>query len=134
MVFTSIVLSLVIALIFAFILAYPFKREGPGPMRGLVVFFFIIFLFTLAIGSLVDPIGPTYNGQAWLSYVIPGFFILLLIATLIPVTKEKPGVQHEDAVDEYEKEKITRFVLGFFFWLLVVSLLAVYLLRVTEVI
>lgn len=134
MVFTSVILSLILALIFAFILAYPFKREGPGPMRGLVVFFFIIFLFTLAIGSLVDPIGPTLYGQAWVSYLIPAFFILLLIATLIPVSKEKPGIEHEGAVEEYENRKITRFVLGFFFWLLIASLLVTYILKATEVI
>ncbi|ALO16914.1 hypothetical protein L21SP5_03301 [Salinivirga cyanobacteriivorans] len=116
-------ISLLIAVIFAALLPSVFKREGPGPMSGSLFFFFIIFLFSWAVGSWITPIGPLFYGVPWLGYLIIGLFTMLLIAALVPAKPEKPETPFEQAEEEAEQARALGITFGFFFWTLMIVLL-----------
>ena len=105
MVFTTIAFSVIFALIFSILLAYVFKRRGPGPAGGVLFIFLIIFMFTWAIGTWVEPIGPVTWGVPWLSYLIIAFFITLVIGALIPSASPRPPVITKPELDEEVSEE-----------------------------
>ncbi len=82
--FYPIIISFVFALLFAILLPSIFRRHGPGPLRGIVLYFLIIFLFTWAIGSWLTPLGPVAFNTSWTGYLVIAFLIMILIGVLVP--------------------------------------------------
>lgn len=135
MLIAAIVFSAIFALIFAIILGYGFSRKGPGPAGGIIFIFLIILMFTWALGSWIEPIGPRNWGVPWLSYLLIAFFITLLIGALIPSSRARsPVITKEEIDEEIRSEDKTSQVLGItfgvFFWLLIITLLIIGLVKV----
>lgn len=97
--------SFICSIIFAFILTYFLKRRAPGPYGGILYFFLIISLFTIALGMLIAPIGPMYKNVPWLSIAAIGLLITLLIAEMLPHHEKAVLVKREDLVKKTEEEE-----------------------------
>ncbi|MFO7615409.1 MAG: hypothetical protein R6W71_12305 [Bacteroidales bacterium] len=135
MVYTTIILSILFAFIFALILGYGFSRRGPGPTGGIFFIFLLIFMFTWAIGLWIEPIGPVRWGVPWLGYLLIAFFIALLIGALLPPSRPGPPVITKAEINEEirQDEKVTSAVqitFGVFFWLLVIALFVIAMVRI----
>jgi hypothetical protein len=138
MTFSAILLSVLIALFFSVLLVYVFNRRLPGPRKGIFFIFLIIFMFTWAIGSWLDPTGPFNWGGNWLGYLIIGFMIMLLLGTLIPPAKPKTRTRiiSKSELDEEVREDQTSVAIGItfgiFFWLMIFVLLVFAIIRVFD--
>ncbi|MFO7790583.1 MAG: hypothetical protein R6V32_08420 [Bacteroidales bacterium] len=121
-----IIISCVFAIVFAILLPALFRRDGPGPFRGMVFYFLIIFLFTWAIGSWVTPVGPVAFNTSWLGYLIIAFFIMILIGVLVPPRSNKaiPNESEKVPTHKYTRDNNTGITFGVFFWALIIILLA----------
>ncbi len=95
------------SIIFAFVLTYFLKRRAPGPFGGILYFFIIIFLFTMALGLLIAPIGPVYKHVPWLSIASIALLIMLLIAELLPHHEKGIIVKRKAKIEETEKNEET---------------------------
>lgn len=118
------------SVIFAFILTYFLKRHGPGPFEGILYFFSIIILFTLALGAWLHPIGPMYRNVPWLSLLAISFLIMLLIAELLPhkekhmlVKRKKEVITPEEEQDD-EDEEVLEKEFKILFWIILFLLIA----------
>lgn len=124
----AIIISIVFALIFAGILMYVFNRRGPGPGSGLLFLFLILFVFSWVGGTYIVPGGPVAWGQSWLGYAGVAFFIMLLLAAVLPPSPRRPKSNPQLTVAndlETESEVQTAFsvTFGIFFWVLIITLL-----------
>jgi len=81
----DLLFAFIIALLFSAIFFSGFRRQGFG--TGLFILFLVLFLATWAGGVWVTPVGPLLWGASWLSFVVVGFFIALLLSLLIPSGK-----------------------------------------------
>lgn len=125
--FYPIIISFVFAILFAILLPSLFRRNGPGPLRGMVFYFLIIFLFTWAIGSWVTPIGPVAFNTSWLAYLAIAFLIMILIAALVPPNPPEKSEMYKTArraEDRRNANQIVNASFGSFFWLLIIILIA----------
>ena len=80
------ILELITALIVALILSGLFAmatRRG-GRRTGLIWIFLLIFFATWAGGVWLRPFGPTLWGVHWLSFLIIGIIVSLVLAVLTP--------------------------------------------------
>lgn len=104
------IFSFICSIIFAIVLTYFFKRRAPGPFGGVLYFFAIIFLFTVALGLMLTPMGPMYKNVPWLSIAAIGLLLMLLIAELLPhhekaVLVKRKSIKNEEDEDEETIEK-----------------------------
>ncbi|MFN8243288.1 MAG: hypothetical protein U0X40_04455 [Ferruginibacter sp.] len=106
--------SFICSIIFAFILTFFLKRKAPGPYGGILYFFLIIFLFTIAIGLLLTPVGPTFRNVPWLSIIAVALLITLLIAEMLPhhekaiIIKREELAKKQDPEEDVAEEKIEK--------------------------
>lgn len=124
----AIIISVVFALIFAGLLMYVFNRRGPGPGSGLLFLFLILFVFSWVGGTYIVPSGPVAWGQSWLGYAGVAFFIMLLLAAVMPASPRRPKSNPNlkvanDLQSESEAETMFSVTFGIFFWILIVTLL-----------
>lgn len=133
MIVLKILIPTISALLFASLLTYVFKRKAPGPFKGTLIVFIIIFMFTWVIGSWVIPAGPIHNGVPWLSYIVIGFTIMLLLGTIIPKERQRNRIIDKSELDkEVKKDKEIKqlaWTFGFFFWIMIFVLLALIIIR-----
>ena len=135
MYFKALVFALLFALFFASLLAYGFKRKGPGPLEGMLFFLMIIFMFSWAIGSWLSPVGPVYHGVPWLGYLYLAFMATLLLGVLIPPQKP-PHKAENRPVSDYELFEKNAAVyplgitFGYLFWITMIFLLIVGIARI----
>jgi len=125
--FYPIIISFVLAILFALLLPSLFRRDGPGPLRGIVFYFLIIFLFTWAIGSWVTPIGPVLFNTSWLAFLIVALLVMVLIAVLIPpnIPKNNEFLKTDRVAEERRNaNRLINASFGAFFWLLMLILIA----------
>lgn len=125
--FPVIVFSAFFALVFAAILSLGFRRRGPGPANGILFLFLIIFMFTWAFGSWMQPIGPTQWNVSWLGYLLIAFFLMLLLGALIPPSAPRNRIINKSELDEeVMKDKtstIAEVTFGIFYWFMIIALL-----------
>jgi hypothetical protein len=108
MIVVEILLALAIALLLTGIFAYGFCELRGGDQ--LLFFFIILFLATWAGGVWVVRFGPLAYGISWLSFVIVGFLVALLLANLMSARKACQSLQ------------ASLSLFGVFFWLLTIIL------------
>lgn len=90
-----------IDLLFAFVVALLFFLIFSVLIRGhrtgstLLVFFLVLLFATWAGGVWLSPIGPPLWGVSWLSFILVGLFVALILAALIPPERsaKKMGVE-----------------------------------------
>ncbi len=124
--FYPLLFAFIFALIFAALLPGVLRREGPGPMNGILFFFVIIFLFSWGIGSWVEPIEPVAYDTSWVGFLLIALFAMLLIAALVPARDPEPRTPLEEAAKKEAEEQAATAVgltFGAFFWILMIGLL-----------
>jgi hypothetical protein len=120
MVYSHIFSALIIAFIVILIISFSTKR----PLRGLWIFFVILFLATWMGQLWITPAGPLFWGVPWIPLIgIPLFIALLLLALISgPAPQNKKpakNLQPETRNQEPETVEAPLIALGFFFWILV---------------
>jgi Ca2+/Na+ antiporter len=121
--FVSLVLSAVFALA-------TWKR---GKRKGLVWLFLIIFFATWAGGLWMRPFGPTLWGIHWLTFLLVGVVVALILA----VSQARPKPRGRDETIEMlenmrqrrEAEQVAWITLTIFFWVLLLALLSAIVFR-----
>jgi hypothetical protein len=112
------------ALLITFIITLVIALFTKRPLRGLWLFFFIVFLASWAGQLWITPFGPLYLGIAWFPLLITAllfwFLILALIPPIAPAVPENNAGEKQSAVAAF----------GAFFWimltLLIISVIAGY--------
>ena len=120
--------AFICSVIFSMILTFFLKRHAPGPFGGILYFFAIIFLSTMALGLWLTPMGPMYRNVPWLSVIAIGLLVMLLIAELLP-HKEKGGIVMKKNAktkeeEEDEDEEILEKEFGIIGWVFAIILIA----------
>lgn len=123
-------IAMIIAVILAALLIAAAGRRGPGPAAGFLFFFLLLFLAIWAGGLWMTPYGPMMWGTVpWLSYVVIGVILALLLAALIPPTGEPvdttpsaPGEEIEATTTEKAAAGVG-LALGIFFWLFLLAMI-----------
>lgn len=127
---TSVLSSLFIASLFALILSFAFRRSGPGPVGGLVFIFLIIFMFSWAVGGWIQPLKSYQVDYPWLSPLLIGLFIMLLLGALLPPSTSQKNIITKRKVDEEVKARETAgLTISFFFWIMFVVLMIAGIVR-----
>jgi len=115
--------ELIFALLIAFLLSLIFSLwfRGYGWGMGFFLFFLVLFLVTWAGGIWITPFGPVWMGVPWLSFVLVGLLIALIMATLLPDNRRSDRIRQTGQ----ETETVTTMAVDLFFWVLMVSLVIV---------
>jgi len=110
--------------------------RASGPWEGPLWFFLVLFLSTWAIGSWIEPVGPTVWGVTWVPFLMIALFVALILAAATPPrdiryrpwSRRRPRSVSE-AAEEAEEEVAAVAAVGFFFWILIFVLLLAVLLN-----
>ena len=125
MFFSGLLFALVIACLLTLIFAIGFRRQGWG--IGLMIFFLVLFLATWAGGVWLTPIGPVWWGVPWLSFLLVGIVMALLLVALIPDGRRaRPAA---DPTRETPAERDTLVAIDIFFWVLIAGLFVTIIIR-----
>ena len=120
MFYSDVVWVFIVSLTISTVFATALRRPAWG--REYLLYLFLLTLSTLAGGLYVAPIGPVIGGVVWLTYLLVGVFVALLLLTLIP----PPGTPERiDKVIRHGSRAGNAFVVDIFFWILVSALLLV---------
>jgi hypothetical protein len=118
------VFALLIALLLSAILITVVDRRGPGPWSGFLFFFMLLYLAVWAGGVWITPAGPTILGVGWLTYLVLGLVVMLLLAAVTPGRKRLSAPARAEPDQDVESVESREIVFSIFFWILVVVLLA----------
>jgi Ca2+/Na+ antiporter len=125
--------ALTVALILSALFALATKKRGIR--KGLFWLFLILFLATWSGGVWVKPFGPVLWGVHWLSFLVVGAVVALILAVGQSKSEPKPqGRQEtiemlEKMKEERQLEEVTWVTLTIFFWVLVLALLIAIVFR-----
>jgi len=133
----SLLISIVLALIFSSLLVFGFNRRIAGPMSGLLFIFLIIFLFTWGIGAWLTPVGLFHFGVYWLVYLFIAVLIMLLLGIMLPPAKPPRNrmikkTELDDKVKEKKVAEAITITFGAFFWLLLIILFALAIIKLID--
>lgn len=138
MILQTIGYALMIAIVFSLLFAFVFRIRGPWD--NFWVMLLIIFLGVWALSLWIEPIGPTWQGLAWLDLPIFGLLIAMMMAAAGEAADRKlrPYRDREvDLVKEAKADLVATSLFGIFFWIFLLALLlaaVIGLLSGTEVI
>jgi len=134
MILSSILVSAFCALLFSLLLVYGLRRRVPGPLKGILFLFLIIFMFTWAVGSWLVPVGPVYWGISWLGYLLVAIVVSLLLATLLPTFRPRsriiPKAEVDETVKNRELSRALEVTFGILFWVMILVLFILAMIRV----
>lgn len=131
MLLLEILAALTVALVLSAVFALATWRRGRR--RGLFWLFLILFLTTWAGGGWMRPVGPVLWGIHWLSFLLVGAVVALVLA----VAQSRPRPQgREETIEmlesmkrEREAKQVAWITLTIFFWILVLTLLGAIVFR-----
>ena len=124
MFFIDLVFVLILTVLFTAIFAAGFRRQTGWD--ALLLFFILLFLMTWAFGGWIPPFGPMLWGVVWSPFLITGLLIALLLTVFIE--PRAPRTPSEKARQQEEVRK-SIVVLDTFFWILLIGLLVVIIVR-----
>ena len=131
MILLEILAALLVSVILSALFALATWKRGKR--KGLVWLFLIIFLGTWAGGLWIHPFGPTLWGIHWLSFLLVGVVVALILAA--SQAKPKPRGR-EETIEILEKmrqkreaEQVAWIALMIFFWVLMLTLLGAIIFR-----
>lgn len=125
--FIAFAIAFVLSVIFG--AAFRWERPGhPGLWHSIFFLFVIIFLATWAIGGWVAPVGPSVSGISWLSFLIIGLIVALILAAAVPPRRRRPR-NIEETKRQVEESIEAQAMLGAFFWILFIALIIVLIWR-----
>jgi Ca2+/Na+ antiporter len=125
--------ALTVALILSALFALTTRKRGMR--KGLFWLFLILFLATWAGGVWVKPFGPILWGIHWLSFLLVGAVVALILAVAQSSSRTKPQGRQETIEilermkEERELEQVAWVTLTIFFWVLVLALLSAIIFR-----
>jgi Ca2+/Na+ antiporter len=130
-----LLLELLVALLVSLMLSAVFALATwkRGKRKGLVWLFLLIFFATWAGGLWMRPFGPTLWGIHWLSFLLVG----LVVALILAASQARPKPRGRDETIEIlekmrqkrEVEQVAWITLTIFFWVLLLSLLSAIVFR-----
>ena len=111
------------AVILSLIFAFGFGRRRVWP--SVLIFFIIIFLAAWAGGIWLTPLGPPLGEGYWLSFVIAGLIVALVLAAPAPPPSRsrRSTVELVEPREEESEETAAYWVVGIFFWFLIIVLI-----------
>jgi Ca2+/Na+ antiporter len=130
-----LILELLVALLVSLVLSAVFALATwkRGKRKGLVWLFLLIFFAIWAGGLWMRPFGPTFWGIHWLSFLLVGLVVALILAA--SQARPKPRGRNE-TIEVLEKmrqkreaEQVAWITLTIFFWVLLFSLLSAIVFR-----
>jgi len=83
----DVVVALAIGVLLTVIFTLGFRRRGPW--SNVLLFFLVVFLGTWTAGIWIPPVGPPVRGVFWLSPLMVGLILALLLAAAYPATPRK---------------------------------------------
>lgn len=98
-----------------------------GPWASSPLFFVLVFLAAWAGGVWITPVGPPLWGFYWLPFVIVAVLFALLLAAATPPAR--PPRSRLEAQEQARDMATTALVVETFFWVLLIGLVLVILLR-----
>jgi uncharacterized membrane protein YgaE (UPF0421/DUF939 family) len=129
----ELLFAVIVALLFSFLLVALFgwqrpDRPGAGPA---FIYLFMILLFAVwAGGAYMQPVGPMLWGVAWVSFIVIGLLISLVILALIPPKRPRTRRERAEAAQaEAEAQAGAESLASAFFWMLLVLLLLAVVFR-----
>jgi type VI protein secretion system component VasK len=87
---------------------------------GLLFFFLMLFLVIWAAGVWIEPVGPIAWGVPWLTFLIIGVVLALILAAAVP-----PRARPVEPPRETAEASAAALALGLFFYLAMVALVIV---------
>lgn len=131
MIILEVLIALSVSLLLSSVFALATRRGGRR--TGLFWLFLIIFLATWAGGIWLRPFGPTLWGIHWLAFLSVGLILALILALSAP--GKPPKGRHETLEmlerirKEKEMEKFAYITLNTFFWVVILALFVVIIIR-----
>jgi hypothetical protein len=83
----DIVIALLIGVVLTLIFTLGFRRRGPW--ANVLLFFLVVFLGTWTASIWIPPVGPSLLGVFWLSPLMVGLILALLLAAAFPATPRR---------------------------------------------
>jgi hypothetical protein len=117
---TELIIVFVTALLLTLIFGIGFRGQGLG--LGLLFFFIVLFFVTWAGGLWLAPIGPLWWGVPWLSFLVVGLVVALLMAGFVPDNRPRRRI-HRVGSENAPTKINTIIAIDMFFWILIVGLL-----------
>ncbi len=115
-----------VAVVLSIILSWGLGWRHPAAADAFavsMVFLFVILLFTVwAAVAWLPPWGPAWRGTPWLSILLIGIIVSLLILAAATPIRRRPRTPTQAAAEARE-ESLTATVFGVFFWALLAGLL-----------
>jgi hypothetical protein len=124
----NLLLALIVALLFAVILVYGFGRRAAGPMSGFLFFFGLLFFAVWAGSVWITPIGPELWGVPWMTMMIVGLVVAMIIAAVAAPVSPEPTAPDEDGI---APPGAAGWGCGILFWLTIAVLLVAAVARYT---
>ncbi|MDR5658399.1 hypothetical protein RH915_02745 [Serpentinicella sp. ANB-PHB4] len=121
MFFVDFLVVFLIAVLLTFVFGAGAKRENVG--GGLLAFFIIVFLAAWAGGTWTQPVGPQIWGAYWLSFLIIGLFVaMIMVAVAEPKRHPKNISKKSKGAEDPEAEMAVVYAFNIFFWIVVIAL------------
>lgn len=129
MFFADVLIAFIIALAVSVVFTVGLKRRGAWP--SFFILLLLVFLVTWAGGVWITPFGPLLWGSYWLPFLFVGIIVSMLL-TVFEGSASDTSVRlltRKEKEEEQEQSRAEAAVLGTFFWVLIVLLGLVIVLR-----
>ncbi|MBN2554118.1 MAG: hypothetical protein JXB06_15175 [Spirochaetales bacterium] len=80
----DLILALAIGVVLTLVFTFGFRRRGPW--SNVLLFFLVVFLGAWTAGIWIPPLGPPLRGVFWVSPLMVGLILALLLAASYPAT------------------------------------------------
>jgi hypothetical protein len=100
------------SLLVTMVITWAMSAFSRRPLRGLWLFFLVVFLATWAGQLWITPFGPQYWGVNVFSLILVSVFFSFFVFALVPFKKKDDVVQG------------AFFIMGIFFWIMIILLVA----------
>jgi len=118
---TIVLFAVALASILGWGFGWRHPAGGDGVAASIVFLFVILMMAMWAFGAWLPPWGPVWYGAPWLTFLLIGLFVSLLILAVATPTR-RPRTPTEAAAEARE-EAVAATAFGAFFWILLLGLL-----------
>ncbi len=121
----GIIYLVLLAILISALFSYGLKIKGPW--GNFWAFFLIILLSVFAVDVWFPASGPYFFDIYWFPPLLVGLIIALLLAAATPIPSKKDRYKPKDEKHDIAKKQAGVLVIGTFFWVVLIILLAVVL-------
>lgn len=115
--YSGLVAALLISAFLTVISVFLLRKKGPWGSAWTL--FLVVFLTLWAVSIYLAPVGPIYQGVAWVPLIIAGILLTLLLIASMPGANEW---RDESMEKERAPKKVTEAKASKLFWILIVLL------------